>query len=85
MILKHGFGTLKIGNGIIPNTYIPLMNTLFKTKFLFLPRNTKLIIKTGNEILQTGSGIVCLTSMPQMKKLIVQNISYYYQEVQNLH
>ena len=71
MILKHGFGTLKIGNGIIPNTYIPLMNTLFKTKFLFLPRNTKLIIKPGNEILQTGSGIGWPTSMPQTKKLTV--------------
>ena len=39
-------------------------------------------IQTGNRIIQTGNGIISPTSSPPMKKLLLQNVSSFYQRVQ---
>ena len=57
--------------------------TSFTTSFPYLPRNSKLIFKTGNGIIQTGNGIISLTSKPPIKKLLLQNVSHLIQGVQN--
>ena len=39
--------------------------------------------KTGNGIIQTGKGIISLTSKPLIKKLLLQNVSHLIQGVKN--
>ena len=39
--------------------------------------------KTGNGSLQTGNGIISPTSRSLIKKLLLQNVSHFYQGVQN--
>ena len=56
--------------------------TFFITYSPYLPRNSKWIFKTGNGIIQTGNGIISPISRPPIKKLLLQNISYFYQGVQ---
>ena len=41
------------------------------------------IIQTGNGIIQIGNGIISLTSRPLIKKLILQYVSHFHQEVHN--
>ena len=52
--------------------------------FLFDPRGRKIIFKAGNGIIQTGKGIISLTSGPLIKKLLFQHHSHMIQRVQNL-
>ena len=46
--------------------------TSFTTFFLYLPRSSKLVFKTGNEIIQTGYGINSPTSWP-----LIENFFYW--------
>ena len=39
------------------------------------------IIQTGNGIIQTGNGIISPISWPPIKKLLLQNVSQFYQRV----
>ena len=57
--------------------------TSFTKCFSFDPRVSKLIFKTGNGIIQTGNGIISPTSMPLIKKLLLQNLPHLFQGVQN--
>ena len=57
--------------------------TSFTTSFPYLPRSSKLIFKTGNEIIQTGNGIISPTSGPLIKKLLLQHIFHTDQRVQH--
>ena len=57
--------------------------TSFTTSFPFLPRNSKLIFKTGNGLIQTGNGIISPTSRPLIKKLLLLNVSHLIQGVKN--
>ena len=50
--------------------------TSFTRCFTFFQRILKLILKTGN-------GIISPTSSPLIKKLILQNVSHFHQEVHN--
>ena len=45
--------------------------------------NPKLVLKTGNGIIQTGNGIISPISWPLIKKLILQKVSNFYNGVQN--
>ena len=45
--------------------------TYFTTCFSFLPRDSKLILKTGNGIMQTGNRIISPTSRPLIKELLL--------------
>ena len=49
--------------------------------FLLLPSFTKQVLKTGNGIIQTGYGIISPISWPLIKKLLLQNVSKFYQQV----
>ena len=60
-----------------------MKKTSFTKHLSFDPRGSKLIFKTGNGIIQTGNGIISPTSWPLIKKLILQNVSYLFQGVQN--
>ena len=51
--------------------------------FSFDPRDSKLIFKTGNGIIQTGNGIISPPSRTRIKKLLLQNVSHLFQRVQN--
>ena len=42
-----------------------------------------MIFKTGNEIIQTGNGIISPTSGPLIKKLLLQHLLHITQEVRN--
>ena len=42
-----------------------------------------MIFKTGNGIIQTGNGIISPTSGPLIKKLLLQDVSRFYQGIQN--
>ena len=48
----------------------------------YLPRNSKLIFKTGNGIMQTGNGIISSTSRPPIKKILLQHFLHIHQGVQ---
>ena len=61
-----------------------LSKTPFTKCFKFDPRGSKLIFKTGNGIIQTGNGIISLTSKPLIKKLLLKDVSYLIQGVENL-
>ena len=50
--------------------------TCFTKCFLFVPRVSKLIFKTGNGIIQTGNEIISPTSRPKIKKHILRNVSH---------
>ena len=43
-----------------------------------------MIFKTGNEIIQTGNGIISPTSGPLIKKLLLQHLLHINQGLQNL-
>ena len=49
----------------------------------YLPRNSILIVKTGNGIIQTGNGIISPTSRPLIKKLLLQHLLHINQGFQN--
>ena len=55
----------------------------FKRCFLFDSRVWKFLFKTANGIIQTGNGIISLTSRPLIKKLLFQHHSHMIQRVQN--
>ena len=57
--------------------------TSFKKYFSFSTRNSELIFKTGNRIIQTGNGIFYPISRPPIKKPLLHNISHFNQGVQN--
>ena len=57
--------------------------TYFTICFSFVPRDSKLIFKTGNGIIQTGNGIISPTSRPLIKKLLLQKFSHFHQGVPN--
>ena len=57
--------------------------TSFTKCFSFGPRGSKLIFKTGNEIIQTGNGIISPTSRPLIKKLLLQHLLHINQGVKN--
>ena len=64
--------------------------TSFTKYFKILSMSLKLVLKTGNGIIQTGNGIIQTgngiispISWPPMKKLLLQNVSNFYQRVQN--
>ena len=40
-----------------------------------------MIFETGNGIIQTGNGIIYPTSWPLIRKLLLQNVSHFYQGV----
>ena len=43
----------------------------------------KLVLKTGNGIVQTGNGIISPISWTLIEKILLQNVSNFYQRVQN--
>ena len=51
--------------------------------FSFSPRSSKLIFKTGNEIIKTGNGIISPTSRLLIKKLLLQHFLHFNQGVNN--
>ena len=51
--------------------------TSFTTFSPYLPRNSKLIDKTVNGIIQTGNGIISPLSRLLIKIFILQNVSYF--------
>ena len=55
--------------------------TSFTKCFLFVPRVSKLIFKTGNGIIQTGKRLISPTSGPLIRKLLLQNVSHLIQRV----
>ena len=57
--------------------------TFITTLSPYLPRNSKLILKTGNGIIQIRNGIIFPTSRPLIKKLLLQHLLHFNQEVQN--
>ena len=42
-----------------------------------------MVLKTGHGIIQKGNAIISPISWPLIKKLILQNVSNFYQRVQN--
>ena len=57
--------------------------TYFTKGLSLLPRILKMVLKTGNGIIQTGNGIISLIFWPKFEKLHLQNVSIFYQQVQN--
>ena len=52
--------------------------------FSFSPRSPKLIFKTGNRIIQTGNGIISLTSWPLIKRLLPQDFFSFLPRISKL-
>ena len=59
-----------------------LSKTPFTKCFPFDPKGSNSIFETRNGFIQTGNGIIFPTSLPQIKKLLLQNISHFYQGFQ---
>ena len=91
LILKTRIGLLQTGNGIASLTSRSLMKRL-KIMSLILTKEFKikkeieyflLNFKTGNGSLQTEKGIIFPTSRPLITTPLLQNVSHFYQGVQN--
>ena len=52
-----------------------------EAKFLSIFKTGNEILQTGNGIIQTGNGIISPTSWPLIRKLLLQNVSHFYQGV----
>ena len=59
-----------------------IQKTSFTKCFWLLPTSPKLVLKTGNRIIQTGNGIISPISWPLIKKHILQKVSNFYNGVQ---
>ena len=68
-----------------PRGAVKKKNSLFKdiVQIELDPLPPTLIFKAGNGIIQIGNGIIYRTSRPLIKKLILQNVSYLFQGIQN--
>jgi len=83
LIRKWNYPNRKWNYDYFSNFQASDKKTPFTKCFTFDPRGSKLIFKTGNGIIQTGHGIISLTSKPLIKKLLLQNVSHLIQGVQN--
>ena len=53
----------------------------FYKRFVITSKDSIIVLKTENRIIQTGNGIISSTSGPSILKLLLQNGSNFYQQV----